>query len=186
MAVWLVCLGTDPHDAPLNSGKCSKGYYCGEASTAHNQNACLAGYHGASVGMFSNTCSGKCYPGHYCLAGSTSPTQKACAAGSWGGLGQSSSSCSGACEAGYYCPAGSSTARQNECGGVKYYCPASSGSRKSVTTGEYTTPITASVNTRTGKATCEAGYYCPGTGERKPCVAGYYGSTTGLSVSTCR
>ena len=122
-----------------------------------------------------------------------------CPAGRYGGeTGLKDATCSGQCTAGYYCPHGSSSPTAEECGGAHLYCPTGSAAPTPVTLGFYSTPATATVDvsatvaavvgneqTRTGQTQCAPGQYCDSSGVAKPCPAGRYGATTGLTTALC-
>lgn len=111
--------------------------------------------------------------GYWCFGGVMAP----CNAGSYGSAtGLSTSSCSGACAAGYYCVAASTSATASRCTGVQF-CVAGSSAPATPALGLYTADNKAVLP-------CPRGFWCA-AGEVAPCVAGRYGGTTGLSISTC-
>ena len=143
--------------------------------------AVTVGYY--STGGTSTTRSGEqhCQRGHYCIAG----VRYSCAAGRYGSSTMlTSADCTGLCPAGFYCLEASRNSNDFECGGAHVYCPEGSSEPLEVPLGSYSTPESAAVTRRSGVQVCEAGYYCSG-GVRAPCVAGTYGSTTGLSSGSC-
>ena len=85
-------------------------------------------------------------------------------AGRYGSVpGLAVATCSGPCQAGYYCPAGSFSPTSVTCPSGAY-CPAASAN--------YTL--------------CDPGQYSPaGSDMCLACAAGFYGSTSGMTVPTC-
>ncbi|MBI2131053.1 LamG domain-containing protein, partial [Candidatus Woesearchaeota archaeon] len=140
------------------------GYYS-PAGNAHRYQ-CAAGYYGSSTTNSVSTCNGACGAGKYCPTGSSSTTN--CLAGFYGSSTTNSvATCNGACLAGYY--GGTTGLTVSTCSGqctAGYYCTAGS------------TSATQNV--------CGAGNYCI-IGSSGPiyCAAGYYGTSTTNSVSTC-
>ena len=163
------------------TGPCSKGYYCPAGSTTPQAKACPAGTIGDQEGLASPSCAGPCPAGYYCPAGTTTPT-KLCPAGYFGGVGESTQECSGKCSPGYWCEQGSTSSTQHQCGGNAFFCPEGSVSPRSVQTGFYTTG--GDVATRTGETECEPGSFCV-DGVKSPCLAGYYGSESGMTNNLC-
>ena len=122
-----------------------------------------------------------CPAGSYCSGGE----KTLCPAGHFGETtGLSTADCSGSCPAGYYCPEGSVSGTTNKCGSVDKYCPAGSSAPSSVSEGYYSGPEDADVDVRSESTICPIGYYCTG-GVKRPCPAGSYGTSEGLSSSTC-
>lgn len=83
-----------------------------------------------------------------------------------------------------YCAAGQYNSGSScySCGSVAYYCPGgSAATRYSVSSGYYGI---GSSTTQTGQQQCPTGEYCSG-GVRYNCPVGRYGSSTGLSTSSC-
>ena len=94
----------------------------------------------------------------------------------------------------------------NACGGPDVYCPVGSVVPLKVGVGNYSTVtmvphdddnaapafllsitgagVTDASDVRAGQRVCEPGYWCFG-GVRRPCPAGTYGSSYGLSEATC-
>ena len=72
----------------------------------------------------------------------------------------------------------------NKCGSVDKYCPAGSSAPSSVSEGYYSGPEDADVDVRSESTICPIGYYCTG-GVKRACPAGSYGTSEGLSSSTC-
>lgn len=145
----------------------------------------------------------RCEPGHYCAAGVRHP----CPAGSFGAIaGLATSACSGQCAPGYYCLEASASARHAACGDASVFCPLGSQVPLSVGAGNYSAPFTDYYNTltdsppvvgaasaaastsffdvRAEQRVCEPGYYCA-DGLRRPCPAGTYGSSRGLTTPAC-
>jgi hypothetical protein len=166
------------------TGPVSAGYYSVSGATGATQYACPAGRYASGTGSTSSLCEGPVAAGWYGGSAETSstPSGKQCDAGRYGGLGQTASTCSGDCDPGYYCPKGSSSSKAQACGGATVYCPVGSSTATTVSTGYYSKP--ESGTTRTTQAQCEPGYYCT-SGVRQLCPAGRYGSSSGLSSSTC-
>ena len=122
-----------------------------------------------------------CPAGSYCSGGE----KTLCPAGHFGETtGLSTADCSGSCPAGYYCPEGSVSGTTNKCGSVDKYCPAGSSAPTDVSEGYYSGPEDADVDVRSESTICPIGYYCTG-GVKRPCPAGSYGTSEGLSSSTC-
>lgn len=93
------------------------------------------------------------------------------------------------CAEGYFCPRGSVTAKQRECGGPHVYCPWGSASPVAVPPGYYSAGGGEGSGgghgtTRTHAHRCEAGAYCV-RGVRRPCPAGRFGASGGLSSAAC-
>ena len=195
---------TDGLSSSECSGECDAGYFCAAGSTSSTAAVCggadvycpmgttsrrLASdgvYTVGGAGVTTRSDVSLCLKGHWCSGGVSTP----CAAGRYGASdGSGNAECSGACQAGYVCGSGATTAQQEECGlaggsdlGSKVYCPLGSSSVSFVSDGNYSTGGT--VNTRTGEAMCEAGYYCK-NGVRSLCPAGRFGNVTGLSEPDC-
>lgn len=124
-------------------------------------------------------CSGPCPAGSYCESGSSLPSP--CPAGRFSSQpGATNSSCEGPCLEGHYCPLGSTSNTQIVCGGVDLYCPTGSAYPQLVTAGYYSTG--GGPMTRSGQSLAELGFFAL-DGERHPCPAGSYGSSTGLSAN---
>jgi hypothetical protein len=160
------------------SGKCSKGHYCPAASTSPTQIMCPAGRYGNVTGLRTSECSPHCTgrddQGEAVSRVSAFPLSYKCPAGD-----------ASLCQEGFYCPIGSVSPRQVSCGGSTFYCPRASSIPTPVSVGYYTTPIGPSrAMNRSSQLECPRGSYCVG-GIRRPCPAGRYGATTGLSTSAC-
>jgi hypothetical protein len=176
-------------------GSCSQGYYCPPGSVSATAFQCgnasvvcpagsslpvavLVGYYsvgGASSAV--NTAQLPCDPGTYCVGGVSFD----CPAGRWGNNATGASSiCPNVCGDGYNCPARSTALAT--CGAATVYCVG--GLQYAVPLGMYSTPVTATVDVRTGAASCPPGSYCTG-GDRSVCGAGQYGATWNLTTSTC-
>mmetsp|Transcript_2593 Transcript_2593/g.3535 ORF Transcript_2593/g.3535 Transcript_2593/m.3535 type:complete len:1916 (-) Transcript_2593:156-5903(-) len=91
--------------------------------------------------------------------------------------------CSGECAPGYFCPEGSTSAFQFPCGGADRYCPAGSDTPLLVKVGWFTNEE-AHENIRSFETICPKGYWCE-AGVRRPCEAGLWGGTEGLSTAEC-
>jgi hypothetical protein len=144
-------------------------YECGSNtmwSTAGSAscNAVATGYYTTGGTQTTRTGQSQCACGTYCTSGS----QYNCAAGYYGAtVGLSVSSCTGTC------------------GSNDYYSSAGSCACSQVAPGEYTTGGTST--TRTGKATCEEGYYCPGpgNGDKYLCPNGTTSPAGSNDISDC-
>lgn len=101
---------------------------------------------------------------------------------------------------GWYCPAGSVSPYERACGDTSVYCPAASAAPTPVSPGYYTAAarfgnVTAYADMpegenhmglrHTAQTLCEPGNYCLSDGVRYQCPPGRYGSTPGLTVSSC-
>ena len=119
-----------------------------------------------------------CPNGTYCVNG----TQVACPVGRFGGApGLWNVSQCTVCADGTHCPLNSTFAAP--CGGTQFYCI--NGERFNASGGWYTTPNTPGTEMfRTGRAQCEAGFFCS-SGNRTACPAGKYGSSPGQASSDC-
>lgn len=135
-----------------------------------------------------DSCSGfrKCDVGHYCENGLKLP----CPAGYYGdSIGLNSSKCSGSCPPGFYCPSGTVNKESNFCGSSDRYCPMGSSIPLIATLGYYTVDNQGSEEvstalTRSSQIICPRGYFCS-EGVKRACPGGTYGSTEGLSSSSC-
>jgi hypothetical protein len=128
-----------------------------------------AGYYSTGGTSATRHAIAQCPPGSYCSAG----VQTLCDEGFYNAnSGSSSSAACTACDDGYRCGEGSTSAQQNLCPPVNalyqaiYYCQAgiqyqldNTACESDVNTAclEYTTPLDAPVNVRTGMATLEPG-----------------------------
>jgi hypothetical protein len=163
-------VGTFGSSAGLTSAACS--------------GLCGAGSYGATAGQVSPSCSGPCSAGYACVAGSNSPTASQCPTGRYsldgalacsmcpaGTYGSSpaatSPSCSGPCDPGRFGSFSGLTA--STCSGAciaGYACPAGSTSGTTLQ--------------------CSPGTYSlAGAGVCTPCPSGRYGSSAGLTSSSC-
>ena len=101
------------------------------------------------------------------------------------------------CEAGHYCPPASTSATQNECGNggtePQLFCPEGSALPLSASAGHYTIgslsnagsyQVVGDVNRRSAEVSSEPGTYSVG-GVRRPCPAGRFGETAGLTTAAC-
>lgn len=193
------------------TGVCPAGWYCPEGTEDPYQHPCYAnpsvycpkgsarplqtpeGYfatdpHIAAGGGFAAI--DRCPQGTYCLGG----VRYNCPAGRYGLItGSFNASCTGPCQVGFYCPAGSALPTQHACGSPAFYCPPMSPAPIPVSVGYYTVGgnfqqffnESYKSSTRTDQVKCEPGYYCPPDGIKRPCPAGQYGSTGGLTHPTC-
>lgn len=87
---------------------------------------------------------------------------------------------------GYYCPEGSVTDDQYECGDASVYCPTGSPASVKCPTGYYTIgpfPM-EDPRKRVDIRICEPGFFCI-DGIKKKCPPGTFGSSSGLSSSSC-
>lgn len=171
---------------------CPIGKYCpgglpGKALT------CPSGFYGTETGLSASTCSGPCTatPGYACVAGASSPVGIQCGAGFYCTGGSASAR---RCDVGYY---GSTNMNSlSTCNGA---CTAVAGRTCNTsystllshyidsTLSDLPTTYTFAITASTG-IPCPRGYYCDGSNNGTHiarCDAGYYGLTTGLSVSTC-
>ena len=137
-----------------------------------------------------------CPAGSYCLNGE----RYACPGGRYGSTKQmTNSSCTGECVEGWYCPTGSVSPYERACGDTTVYCPAGSAAPSTVKPGYYTVSAYANASAafempqgenhlglrHTKQTICPPGYYCLSDGLAYPCPAGRYGSTEGLTASSC-
>eukprot|EP00607_Mallomonas_marina_P001427 CAMPEP_0182423108 /NCGR_PEP_ID=MMETSP1167-20130531/8991_1 /TAXON_ID=2988 /ORGANISM="Mallomonas Sp, Strain CCMP3275" /LENGTH=888 /DNA_ID=CAMNT_0024601775 /DNA_START=434 /DNA_END=3097 /DNA_ORIENTATION=+ len=139
------------------------------------------GYHGVE----------ECPAGSYCISGERLP----CPGGRFGsGTGEVNQSCSGECAPGHFCPPGSISPLHSKCGTTDLFCPRGSASPTRVSPGYYTTggeererlsPRQEHDLTRSSQKQCEPGFYCLSDGVRRVCPAGWFGSASGLSRSSC-
>ena len=155
----------------------------------------LAGTFGAVQGLTSNLCSGPCPLGHYCPEATIDPIK--CRAGIFGNTtGLIDEHCNSECwvggctdnfcKEGYFCPSGSVTSDQYECGDASVYCPSGSSIPIVAPPGYYTVgpfPI-EDPRRRVDIRICEPGYFCK-AGVKVQCPPGTYGSSSGLSTSSC-
>lgn len=190
------------------SGPCSGGASCPAGSVANVALSCPAGYACAA-----GAAPVQCLPGTYSLGGAASCTN--CAAGSFGSTsGLQSAACSGLCPAGSFAAAGAAACTPcvagASCSGgatasvagscaIGSYCAAGAAPAL-CTAGYYGASAGLSVPTCTGPCSagkscpagstsntvaCPAGQWCAAGVPPAPCAAGYFGSSTGLSVATC-
>ncbi|KAA0172796.1 hypothetical protein FNF27_05776 [Cafeteria roenbergensis] len=185
------------------SGPCPPGKYCPQGTASGSGPDCGAastycpegsaspllveeGYY--SFGGESSavrTGSAICEKGYYCSNGERSP----CPAGRFGSTeGLSSPACSGPCTAGFLCPSASTSSTAEECdvdGSGDVYCPEGTTVRRSVSTGYYSSPLSAPASQRSAQTLCEEQYVCI-SGERKPKVewTGGCRATTDLEEAT--
>ncbi|KAJ1395929.1 hypothetical protein B484DRAFT_340119, partial [Ochromonadaceae sp. CCMP2298] len=160
---------------------CPLGHYCPPASV--QPTPCPAGLFGNSTGLIDQSCSTQgCWEGGLCAN-----TQQ--------------------CEQGHYCPLGSVQGRQTQCGGAGLYCPLGSAAPLQVKEGYYSLggldsndsssidssasalrgaakASTLQQHTRSAQSICEEGYFCE-KGIRRQCPRGTFGSSRGLSSSSC-
>lgn len=199
--------GSDSSDC---SGTCTAGYYCPAKSDSSTKHACggankycetaATAPTTVSAGYFSTPTSGdpatrtgqsQCTAGKYCSNG----VREDCPAGRYGSSdGETSSSCSGQCTGGFFCAAGSISPTAELCGTGSQpqtmYCPPGTTSRKTVTSGYYTTPESAAYSQRSGQAACPSGYTCveglrlPNLNWNAPCSGGKTTLTIGEDASS--
>lgn len=128
-----------------------------------------------------------CPRGYYCPIaedGYSTGEKVPCPAGFYGhDEMETSPTCSGLCEAGYYCLNASTSPHQNKCGNATVYCPKGSIEPLRVPSGAYSIHG-SSQQTRVSFETCPEGFWCA-EGVSRPCGAGRYGSTRGLTTSAC-
>ena len=171
---------------------CPIGNYC-PGGLPGKALACPSGFYGSETGLSASTCSGPCTaaPGYACAATAFSPVGIRCGAGFYCAGGSASSQY---CDAGYY---GSSTGNSvSTCNGA---CTAVAGRTCNTsysvllthyidsTLSSLPTTYRFTINSPTGIA-CPIGYYCDGSNNGMhiaQCDLGFFGSSTGLSVSTC-
>ena len=124
---------------------------------------CPGGRFGATQGLTNESCTGPCLAGYACAAGSTTRTALLCPRGRFSGT--AFSSCHG-CHDGWF---GNQTGLTvSTCSGrcaAGYFCPGGS------------TNATAAI--------CPIGRYSIGAGFCRPCPAGRFGSSVGLSSLLC-
>ena len=174
---------------PTCSGECPAGSYCpggttspiacGNASVycpSHSSGpiAVSVGYY--SIGTSPSSMSGQavCPKGSYCVGGVLTP----CANGTFrDSTGGSSPGACVVCPAGSFCPAGAASA--TACGVDAYYCPAGSSSPTAVGAGYY---ALGSVGSRSDRAVCPVGSYCPGNGSSLLCPSGRFGNSSKTHV----
>ncbi|KAA0176614.1 hypothetical protein FNF27_01895 [Cafeteria roenbergensis] len=185
------------------SGPCSAGQYCPQGTASGSGVDCGSAAvfcpEGSSApstvadGYYSfggessavRTGSAICEKGYYCSNGERSP----CPAGRFGSTeGLSSPACSGPCTAGFLCPSASTSSTAEECdvdGSGDVYCPEGTAVRRSVSTGYYSSPLSAPASQRSAQTLCEEQYVCI-SGERKPKVewTGGCRATTDLEEAT--
>lgn len=137
-------------------------------STSSCAGLCAAGFYGSSTANTNSSCNGPCTAiGYYCPPGSTGVTQYACPAGTYGASAPlATNACTGLCNGGRWGAAGQTTSLCSGQCTAGYYCPAGS-----------TSPT---------EMICGIGKYCPaGASTPAICQAGYYGSITTNTVSSC-
>ena len=126
-----------------------------------------------------------------CVYGIVAQTN--CPAGKWSDVAGLGTVCTLNCSAGYVCASGASSATAQECGGQQYYCPSGSSVPLQVGAGYYSYGG-AKASTATSRALCPgpldsasngSAVYCDGSGDIKPCPAGSFGNTSGLSSASC-
>ncbi len=173
---------TEESTNPLCSGVCTAGYYC------------------PSSGLLNTRPTGGALP--------TDP-EFIVSAGYFGSAGASVATGTAECPAGYFCPAGTANTVcgtpgapancRRRCGfgesaanRQKYWCPARSSARQVVRPGFYSAGIGDPEHpeeTRDQEKQCQPPNYCPGgtvgNGQEKPCPAGRFGTSVGLSASGC-
>lgn len=169
---------------------CPAGFAC-ESGTLE---ACLPGRYSEEGG---GSCV-VCEPGYRCPGGSDrtacapgssqsangSDSCNLCAAGSF----QNASGmlhCLG-CPEGHFCPPGASSPLP--CGGEALFCPANASGVTTVGLGNYSTPLDAPVELRSGQAVCPSGHQCAG-GSLSPCAASSFaprGSTVCTPCARCQ
>jgi hypothetical protein len=160
------------------SGLCSPGYWCAAGSTSPTENICAPGIFAPEGGLTSKECNPRCE-----LGGGPNGTSP-----------HGTQFCEHRkCDAGYICGAGSTSSQQQQCGDPNVFCGAGSVIPQPVAIGFYSTgPVSApgalqnpaDETTRTGEQLCEPGYYCT-MGIKYICPASTYGSTFGLTSSSC-
>ena len=175
---------------------CVAGKYCSGTGETANNNDCSAGTYGSSGGQTSSSCSGSCPLGQYCPAGSTGGTNCPASYMAAAESGLSSVAQCVDCAPGYTCTAGrgpvGSAAPPAQCGSsgsTMYYCQEGSEvtTRQTPLAGYYASnPAETGTQTFTTQTACEAGWYCPGNGQRTQCPAGRYGSSTGGPWTTAQ
>ena len=140
---------------------CPKGAYCtGPTSIT----PCPAGTYNSSTRQGNKSACISCPAGTFCVnKGSVTPTP--CPAGTFSSTAGRTTACNPV-EAGYYLPG---TGKSDDSGKLQctagYYCPGGSGNPVSCTLGNY----------------CDV----PQLSAPKPCAAGQYGSTFGLTTPSC-
>jgi hypothetical protein len=119
----------------------------------------------------------ECPPGSFCAGGVRFP----CPAGTFvGDSARTTVSECLSCSAGGFCPAG--VGAPVPCGDDSVYCPAGSSAPEAAGAGYYTQGVPGSRSTR---ALCGTGVYCPGDGRAYTCPAGRYGDVLGLTNASC-
>lgn len=164
----------------MDAAICPPGNFCVDG----NQVKCPAGTYGAISGLSSKKCSGDCPSGHYCPIQTTKPI--ACPGGTYGAItGLTAPQCSGRCLHGYYCPPGSMSPTERVCG-PNVFCPEGSSSPSKANNGAYVINGDSGVASRA--LLCPIGSYCSpfnNSGTAQLCPAGTFGSTMGLTTSSC-
>ncbi|POM58887.1 hypothetical protein PHPALM_36409 [Phytophthora palmivora] len=120
-----------------------------------------------------------CEKGSYCIGG----VKRLCPAGTYGASeGLSTAACTAPCPVGFYCPTGTADYSLFPCMQRTSFCRLGSSIPIAVDAGYFTVATQAGL--RTDETICPIGSYCIG-GVQRLCPESTYGSTPGLTSTTC-